>query len=250
MAAPHIDSRDVRTRSARWDLAYAALALGAVVVGARIVGDLIARSPGISPALGTAASYVVVWVPLVIAVVVACTGLGRGGARRTLGLSFRWTDLVWGLAAGMGARGLDAGLNLVSTGDTGLAPQPTLDGGPDLATSVVLILAPVLVAPLVEEVFFRGLLLRSLDRALTGDTRLLRVLATTSAVIVSAALFAVLHVAVGLNVAPTTATIIVVSTFVFGLIVGTLASVTGRLGGAIVAHVVFNGVAVWATWPA
>ena len=62
----------------------------------------------------------------------------------------------------------------------------------------------------------------------------------------SAALFAVLHVAVGLNVAPTTATIIVVSTFVFGLIVGTLASVTGRLGGAIVAHIVFNGVAVWA----
>lgn len=41
------------------------------MVGARIVGDLVARTPSIPPWLGTAASYVVVWVPLVVAVVVA-----------------------------------------------------------------------------------------------------------------------------------------------------------------------------------
>jgi membrane protease YdiL (CAAX protease family) len=240
---------DRGSRSAAWDLAYVLLAVVAVVVGARIVGDQLARWPGMPPALATTAAYLVIWLPLAAAVVVACAGLARGAGRRKLGLAFRWTDLVWGLAAGLGARALDAGLNQVSTGDTGLSPQPTLDGGPDLTTSVVLVLAPVLIAPVVEEVFFRGLLMRSLTRALAGHTRLLRGLAATAAVILSAAVFAALHVAVGLSVAPTTATIIVISTFVFGVIVGALASVTGRLGGAVVAHVVFNGVAVWATWP-
>ena len=246
-SAPDPDSS---SRSPVWDLAYALLAVVAVVIGARIVGDQLGRSPGVPAPLATTVGYLVIWLPLVAAVVVACAGLSRGGGPRKLGLAFRWTDLVWGLTAGLVARALDAGLNQVSTGGTGLSPQPTLDGGPDLATSVVLVLAPVLVAPIVEEVFFRGLLMRGLTRALTGDTRLLRGLAATAAVIVSAAVFAALHVAVGLSVAPTTATIIVISTFVFGLIAGTLASVTGRLGGAVVAHVVFNGVAVWATWPA
>ena len=40
-----------------------------------------------------------------------------------------------------------------------------------------------------------------------------------------------------------------VTTFLLGLLTGMLVAMTDRIGGAILAHVLFNAVAVVATWP-
>ncbi len=84
------------------------------------------------------------------------------------------------------------------------------------------LLAAVVVigAPVVEELFYRGLL----------QGLLLRVMPPVAAVPVGAAIFAVTHFLV----------VSVPALFVFGLLAGTLAYRTGRLGPAIWLHVGFN----------
>ena len=107
-----------------------------------------------------------------------------------------------------------------------------------IAQTVVLVVGIVLVTPVVEELFFRGLMLRALDDALAAAGR---AIAGTVAVVVSSAVFVLLHtlpsgenVSVGL----------IVATLGVGVGCGILTLVTGRLGGAIVAHVVFNAIGV------
>ena len=68
------------------------------------------------------------------------------------------------------------------------------------------------------------------------------------AVLTTSLVFALMHALVG-SFSPAGLLVTLMSTTVFGLLVGTLAARTGRIGGAIVAHVVFNGLAVAATWP-
>jgi len=76
-------------------------------------------------------------------------------------------------------------------------------------------------APVVEELFYRGLLMRSLQK---------RGMEGWGAVVVSAAVFAGVHLQ-GLQLA---------GLFAFGFVAGALAYRTGRLGAAIWAHVAFN----------
>ena len=61
-------------------------------------------------------------------------------------------------------------------------------------------------------------------------------------VIVASAVFALMHV---VGAGPQA----LIGTFFFGLLAGTLTAATGRIGGAVVAHVVFNGIAVLLMWP-
>jgi membrane protease YdiL (CAAX protease family) len=239
----------VRERTAAWDVLYAALALAAVVIASDVVGDLLLRTVGVPPVVSVTVSYLVIWVPLLAAVVFAMIGLGRVGALRRLGLRLRPLDLVWGVGVGLVARVIDAVVNLGLVGATGLEPAPTIDGGPVLGVLVVTVLARVLLAPVVEEVFFRGLLQRSTARLLSTPTRLDPRGAAVMAVITTSLVFALMHALVG-SLSPTGLLVTLVSTTVFGLLVGSLAAATGRIGGAVVAHVVFNGLAVWATWPA
>lgn len=90
---------------------------------------------------------------------------------------------------------------------------------------VVLGLMVVLVAPVVEELFYRGLVLRSLEK---------RRWPRWAVVVGSAALFAAMHFQVlqfpGL--------------FAFGVVLALMTVITGRLGPAIWAHAGFNGATV------
>ena len=91
---------------------------------------------------------------------------------------------------------------------------------------VVLLVAVVVVgAPVVEELFFRGLLLRSLAGRI----------GTPGAVVVSAVLFGLAHYE------PVQLPVLVI----LGLALGALAVRTGRLGPGICAHAAFNAVAVY-----
>jgi membrane protease YdiL (CAAX protease family) len=87
-------------------------------------------------------------------------------------------------------------------------------------TTVVLFVLVVLGAPIVEELFYRGLLQRSL-LARFNDVLV---------VVGVAALFAVIHFR----------PVEYPGLFVFGLIVGATAMITGRLGMSIMTHIGFN----------
>ncbi|MCU1528708.1 MAG: hypothetical protein JWP75_2471 [Frondihabitans sp.] len=241
------------------------LGLVLAIVASRILGGASFRTATVawSPALLTWLGYLAVWVPLGAAVAVVVWPTFRAAFRpaarppaaavappaAALGLArwFSWRDLIWGCAAGLIARGLATVASIALTGFTGLAASPTLGGAPAASLLVVMVVAPVIVAPLVEELFFRGLLQGALTSAFSpaGAARA-DPLSRWTAAAVTALVFAALHVLVA-PAAPTALTL--ASTFVLGLFAGGLVASTGRLGGAIIAHVVFNGVAVLLTWP-
>ena len=183
------------------------------------------------PAL-LAASFVGLWIPLVGAALLASASFGSGSVRRDLGLAFERSDLGWGVLVGI------AGLVAASAAQWALSVFPDLVGTntnfieDQAATSVgaVVVFASTIVgAPLVEELFFRGLL----QRAMAGIG--------LAAAFVQAVVFGLIHVtpSEGLgNVG------IVVGVGVFGLVLGLAVRHFGRLGPAIVGHAVFNAAAV------
>jgi membrane protease YdiL (CAAX protease family) len=89
---------------------------------------------------------------------------------------------------------------------------------------VLLVLLTVIGAPIIEELFFRGLVLRSL----------LRRLPPWAAITISSLLFALVHFQ----------PLQFVALAIFGAIVGVLALRTGRLGPSICAHMAFNATTV------
>ena len=183
------------------------------------------------PAL-LAASFVGLWVPLVGASLLASSAFGSKSVRRDLGLAFARSDLGWGVVVGV------AGLAAASAAQWALSAFPELVGTntnfieDQAATTVgaaVVVLSTIVGAPIVEEVFFRGLLQRAMARL------------GVVAVIVQAAVFGLIHVtpSEGLgNVG------IVLGVGVFGLVLGLAARHFRRLGPAIIGHAVFNAAAV------
>ncbi|TXK19505.1 CPBP family intramembrane glutamic endopeptidase, partial [Homoserinibacter sp. GY 40078] len=142
----------------------------------------------ITPAIAQALVFLVVWVPLVagIAVAIRLGGMRLGDA----GLRIRVIDLGLGLLVGVVLRFvLEA---FVPT--TGGAALDGSGGVGDVPAFVVLAVGSVLVAPLLEEAFFRGVLLRS-TVDLIGGTALGRIGGAFSGVIWSTALFVLLHLA-------------------------------------------------------
>lgn len=178
--------------------------------------------------------YLLVWLPLLAAVLIARFGLRTpAGSPPVLGFAFRPIDLLWGIAAGMLLRILVSVIEVLVYGSlpamaSGAAPS----GSVVIVVSFVLaVLAATVFAPVVEELFFRGLLLRSIRGSRPGWSAWL-------AVIVSAALFAALHLVVADTA--TEALVTGLGTFLVGLATGAAVVLTGRLGPAIVTHVVFN----------
>ncbi len=169
------------------------------------------------------------WVGLVGAAVATSRWKGSGSLAEDFGLRVEAGDILPGLALGVGAqlvvmpllyvpfKLLDPDLNLAEE-----ARQLTaLARGPGLA---VLAVSLVIGAPLVEELFFRGLLLRALDRRYGGRW----------AVGVSAVAFGLTHFQ----------PLQLLGLVVFGVILGVLAQRRGRLGASVVAHAAFNATTV------
>lgn len=185
-------------------------------------------------------SYTVVWVPFLVAVGVSIYARGKGSMSRDLGLRITWLDVLFGVGTGLLARAVASIVEVAVTGRTVGTDVTFGDTVYDGWWLFGTVLAPALVAPLVDEVFFRGLLQRAVQ---SSSTALLgRRTAIVISILASAGLFALLHVTQAAN--PSAALILGVSTFVFGLGAATIAGLTGRIGGAIVAHIVFNGTLV------
>jgi hypothetical protein len=183
------------------------------------------------PALLTA-SFVGLWVPLVGAAVITSRSFGTRSVRRDLGLAFEPFDVARGALVGI------VGLVAAAAVQQLLSPFPDLVGTntnfiEDQATSfvgaAVVVGSTMVGAPFVEELFFRGLLQRSMVRL------------GVAAAFVQALVFGLIHVTPteGLgNVG------IVLGVGVFGLVLGLAARHYGRLGPTMVAHALFNAAAV------
>lgn len=214
-----------------------ALAVAVLVSAAHVPapGGLPVQTPTV-----VAVDLIGLWSGLAGAALLASRLWGSGRPSRDFGLRLRaWPDLPLGLAVGVGAQFLLVPLvNLplrlfVPHLDRTLA-QPARQltvHAHGLGFSILAVFI-VVGSPIVEELFFRGLLLRSLDHRLAG---LGRRLGPGAALVIMAAAFGLAHGegwVLGINLA------------VFGLVLGVLAEAFGRLGPGIVAHAAFNGATV------
>lgn len=159
---------------------------------------------------------------------------GQRSLALDFGLRIRPADLGWGVLGGLGALLLSVIAGVVWTVLSD-APEPTnagfLPSQPSGATAVALLLLVAVCTPVVEELFFRGLFLRAVGRRL----------GLPWGVAISSAVFGLLHFQGsglhGLFIAGVTAAY----GAVFALLV---IRAGGRLGPAIVAHMIVNGVGV------
>ncbi|MCH6471819.1 CPBP family intramembrane glutamic endopeptidase [Sinomonas terrae] len=226
-------------------LAWATLGLVAAVV----CGWAIEAIPPaqVNPTLLGAVAFLGVWIPLLAALTLCFAKQRLSETLAFLGLRFQPLDALWGLGIGCLGRAFDAFLRMVLTGSGGLVLQPTLSAlaSPVVQTIVLGILAPVVIAPVIEEIYFRGLIQRSLAAALEPLGRAPR---WAAAVVLTSLAFALVH-ALLLIGTPNEAMLTGISTFIFALLAGTTAAATNRLGGSIAGHIVFNGLGVLLTWP-
>jgi membrane protease YdiL (CAAX protease family) len=169
------------------------------------------------------------WVGLLGAVVVTSRRGGTGSVARDFGLRFRAIDLPLGVGVGVVAQLLVVPLiyfpfrSLIDKGDLERPARELAERahGPAFILFAIVI---ALGAPVVEELFYRGLLLRSLQRYLADGP----------AVVVSGLIFGATH----LQALQFPALALV------GVFFAILVVRTGRLGPAIWAHMAFNTITV------
>jgi membrane protease YdiL (CAAX protease family) len=224
----------------RWGLQEALFGFAAGIilssVAAAVAGAVSSDPTGTGVALGLpvlVADLVGLWVALVAAAVLASRRHGTGSLARDLGLRIgRWWDLVVGAAVGLGCQyGLIPLLYLpFERADPTLAqriaqPAQTDTGSAHTVGALIVLLVFLAVgAPLVEELFFRGLLLRGLAGRLPAPV----------AVVVTGLLFALAHFEA----------VQFAGLALFGVVLGVLAWRSGRLGPSVAAHAAFNAAAV------
>jgi membrane protease YdiL (CAAX protease family) len=157
-----------------------------------------------------------------------------------LGVRFRWVDL-WGIAIGVGGQIVIALLYAPFQHDIHdfNGPSNKLTGGAHGAGFLVVALATVILAPFMEELFFRGLLFKSLARLLTptgAGTPRGRGVGIVVAVVVDGLLFGLAH----------GEWVQLAGLALFGMALAAVSYRTGRLGMNMVSHASFNLVAILA----
>jgi hypothetical protein len=181
---------------------------------------------------GQALSQVGLWTGMLGSVFLASKRKGTGSLADDFGFKARWSDI------GLGAL-VALVVQLIVLPGLGLLLRPLL-GQPEVsgpvrnlmdetrgASFIILVLSVSVGAPLVEELFFRGLLLRSLQRRLPDGW----------AVALCALAFGLAH---GSALPADAVILVILSLTVFGAALAILALRTGRLGPGIVAHALFN----------
>lgn len=229
-------SRPLRHASAR-RLAVAAIALVTVVVA--VWGwQNITRTVIIGQGVQILVAYLVLWLPMLAAVAYAMARPAPYTRTSVVRLRIAPIDVLWGIGIGLIARGIASLYELTFYGRTA-------SGGLVLEITpgwwwFAIVIAPVVLAPLIEELYFRGLLLRAVQN--TTRTRSPRVAASV-AVLITAVIFGLLHTLDAST--PTSALVVGLAATTMALFAGTLTVLTNRIGGAMIAHVVYNGTLVW-----
>jgi uncharacterized protein len=231
----------------KWGLPDAAIGLvltEAAIVGMRLLGQI----PGFphTDAVGVALQtgfYILVAVYVLL--VARHRGLGR--LKLDFGLELVWIDLLLGAALAIVVQFVYGLVASIAVGTLGLPPVP--DTNASLPHSQVwagidgLAVASFFV-PIVEELFFRGLVLRAVRNFVIrtakrgGDATIRR--AQWISIVASAVIFAAAHLYEAVNA--TELVELGISVLIFGLGAAWIASRTGRLGPSIIAHMITNGI--------
>lgn len=181
---------------------------------------------------GQGLTQIGLWTGMVGATVLASRRKGAGRLGEDFGLRARWSDLGLGLVVALTVQ-------LLLLPGIAFLLRPLL-GEPEVSGPVRelvdkargpaylgLVVSVAVGAPIVEELFFRGLLLRSLQRRMPDPP----------AVALSAVAFGLAH---GSTLPADAVILVMVSLTAFGAVLAVLAIRTGRLGPGMVAHAVFN----------
>ncbi|HUC14543.1 MAG TPA: CPBP family intramembrane glutamic endopeptidase [Acidimicrobiales bacterium] len=201
------------------------------VVGATIGYALSGNATG---PVATLFSEMGLWTGMLGTVVFVSRRYGSASLRRDFGLEIRGTDVLWGFAAVAAALLVSemvvlvfAGTKFAGTNDQIITQQKGHDAG-----LVILTLIVELGAPFFEELFFRGFLRTALQDRF-GAAR---------AVWLQAAFFGIAHVGESKTAAGNVT--VVLALFLVGVVLGYTSKLTRRLGAGMLAHCLFNLVAV------
>jgi len=202
----------------------------ASVVASRLVVD---NTPSFSSAATARVLlfYVLLYGGLILTCVAASGRFGTGHVRADFGVSLRPNDLGWGvltfIATLMISNWASAlWLSVPAIDDSATRYKDTVDTITG-ASFVVWVFVGVFIAPIVEEMVFRGLLLRSLTPAVGSN----------AAIGLQAIAFGAYHLSPSLGLFNI---VYFTSTAIFGIVVGWIAVRRGRLGVGITAHVLTN----------
>jgi membrane protease YdiL (CAAX protease family) len=178
------------------------------------------------------------WVGFLGAVVVSSTRWGTGKVLADMRWGFRWRDPLIGLAVGVVGQFvllpliyLPVSLFVPHLSQRLSEPAKHLTGGFHGSDVAVIALLTVTVVPVVEELFFRGLVLRGFLRAFAATGR---VLGPLLAVAATGVVFGAAHAE----------TLEFLGLAVYGAVLAVLAYRFDRLGPSIFAHATFNLTAV------
>jgi uncharacterized protein len=246
-----VDGAPPTTRSdgARW-LLFAVLGFAAAEVVAYLLVVAAAGVAGQGNQLSTIAtsseppewyvgvSLVGIWMGFLLGPWLASRARGTGRFLADLGVRFRPIDLL-GVVIGVGAQfAIDLAYTPFITNPSKFgAPTQKLTGASHGWGFVIIAFMTVIGAPVFEELFFRGLVLRGLARLFTpqglGPSGR-RALAVGAAIVVDGLLFGLAH-AEWAQFAGLAA---------FGMVLAFVSYRTGRLGMNMISHASFNLVAV------
>jgi membrane protease YdiL (CAAX protease family) len=205
-----------------WDVFWTVIA--AVFLGTAAAGLLLAVDAPLWAVviIGTSVPWIAFggW-PLVV------TGWRGNGPRIDLGLRLTWSDAGWGLLAGIGSIILAAVAAAITqafvpdlSSAAGDAADELVANSSRLAVSVFALMV-MIGAPVVEELFFRGLFFGALRK---------RGLGTVMTVLITAVLFA------GFHFEPLRLLVLLPT----GLLLGWVRAKTGSTGASMVAHGIVN----------
>jgi hypothetical protein len=223
-----MDVEHVSDGTVRWGLGDAAAGLLVGWLATAVVVAVWAGANGTgsdTPSLtALAVGEMGLWLGLLGAPLWASKRKGAGSLATDFGFSFRWSDLV-GVPVGVACQLLLVPLiylplqQFINQRDLEEPVRKVTDSAHG-AAFILLTIVVVVGAPIVEELFFRGLVLRSLQRRF-GDTW---------AVVGSAVVFGLAHFE------PLQLPALVA----LGVVLGVMAVSTKRLGASIFAHAGFN----------
>jgi membrane protease YdiL (CAAX protease family) len=217
--------------------------------GQMVIGVLLAVSGAVDtedgldlPAWGILLSVAAGWLGFLGWPVLASYVKGQKSLARDFGFVFRPVDIGWGLLGGLAVLAITVTFNIfwyIVSGDSAPDNSGFLPDSPSLLVGLALFVAVAVVTPIAEEVFFRGLLLRALEKRFN----------TMIAVVVSSVVFGSLHLA-GVTSAESLSELALHGLFIavvitgYGVVFAVLDVWTGRLWPSIIAHMVINGIGV------
>jgi membrane protease YdiL (CAAX protease family) len=176
------------------------------------------------------------WVGFVGWLFVVSRWKGTASFARDFGFRFRWIDPLIGFAVGFATlivTGVISAAIAAAAGEDPVGNAEAIFAGQD-ASPVGLVLMAIggaVGAPIVEELFFRGLALRAIERRF----------GPVAGIVGSSLVFTLLHFQAGTAVSMVTLLVVIAS---YAVVLALLTRGFRRLGPAIFAHMTINGIGV------